>query len=117
MMCRILHRVVSAVVFLLAIILSVPAASAAIVVRAGFASVSNDPEAGTWTIASSGTSLVLAAGAARDFEIVRLSSSSNTPWTIGAMPDTFLKVGGQTLIFGNRAAGLFYKNVETSVEG
>ncbi len=116
MMCRI-PGVLSAFVFLLAIIVLAPAASAAPVVRAGFASISNDPEAGTWTIASSGTSLVLRLDSARDFEIVRLSSPSNKPWTIGTVPDTFLKVGGQSVAFGNRAAGFVYQNVTTSVEG
>lgn len=112
-----IHGVLSAFVFLLAILALTPVATANTVARAGFAIIANDPDAGTWTIASSGASLVLALDATRDFEILRLSSSSNRPWTIGSLPDTFLKVGGQTLPFGNRAAGFIYQNVTTTVKG
>ncbi len=107
----------SAFVFLYAILALTRVATADTVARAGFATIANDPDAGTWTIASSGTSLVLALGATRDFEILRLSSLSNQPWTIGNLPDTFLKVGGQTLPFGNRAAGFVYQTVTTTVKG
>ncbi len=116
-MPRSTHHVLSAFVFLFAILALAPVATADTVARAGSATIAHDSDAGTWTIASSGTSLVLALDATRDFEILRLSSSSNQPWTIGNLPDTFLKVGGQTLPFGNRAAGFVYQNVTTTVNG
>src|SRR6266545_3879221 len=92
-------------------------ATAETVARAGFASISHDPDLATWTIASSGTSLVLGLDASRDFEILRLSSPSRVPVTVGAAPDSFLKVGAQTLPFGSRAAGFAYHDVTTSVTG
>jgi alpha-galactosidase len=91
--------------------------SADVVVRAGFAAISNDSEAGTWTISSSGTSLTLALDATRDFQVVRLVSPSGEPRTLGALPDTQISVGGKILPFGSRAAGFTYVGVTTLVRG
>lgn len=107
----------STFVFLLATLALPPIATADTVARAGLATIANDLDAGTWTIASSGTSLVLALDATRDFAILNLASSSGKAWTIGDLPDTFLIVGGKRLPFGSRAAGFVYQNVTTAVKG
>lgn len=91
--------------------------TAATVVRAGFASISNDPNAGTWTISSSGASLTLALDASRDFQVLRLVAPTGHEWTIGAQADTTIRVGITPLAFGSRAAGFAYRNVTTSVRG
>jgi alpha-galactosidase len=90
---------------------------AATVVRVGFASISNDPDAGTWTISSTGASLILALDPARDFQVVRLVSPTGREWTIGPQHDTTVKLGTTSVPFGNRAAGFVYRNVTTSVHG
>ncbi len=92
-------------------------ATAATVVRAGFASISNDPDARTWTISSTGASLTLALDAGRDYELLRLVSPSGTTWTTVVQPDTLLKIGSQTVVFGSRAAGFALQRVDTSVRG
>ena len=91
--------------------------SAATVVRAGSASISNDPDAGTWTIRSAGTSLTLGFDATHDFRVIRLASPADETRTLGSLPDTQVIVGGKTLPFGNRTAGFVFQNVSTSVDG
>ena len=86
------------------------------VVRAGSASISNDPEAGTWTIASAGTLLTLALDAGRDFQVLRLGSGSESR-IVTAAPDTHLMVAARTFPFGSRAAGFVFQDVATAVEG
>src|SRR5262245_8489242 len=111
------RRALSSFVSLLILIIATPAASAAPVVRAGSASISNDAEAGTWTIRSSTTSLVLGIAPGRDFEIVSLASRSGTSWIEGSASDSVLRTGGQTVAFGSRAAGFVFDGVATSVSG
>jgi alpha-galactosidase len=53
----------------------------------------------------------------RDFEIVRATSPSDRLWITGGLPDTFLRIGGQTLSFGSRGAGFVYHDVTTSTTG
>jgi alpha-galactosidase len=89
-------------------------ARAATVVRAGFAFISNDPAAGTWTVSSSGASLLLDINAASDFA-VRLVSPSGKTWTVGAQTDTVVRIGSQSVPFGSRASGFVFQGVETSV--
>lgn len=97
--------------------LSAPSIKAESVVRAGFASIANDPDSATWTIGSNGVSMTLLIDPARDFQVVRLGSPVGEPQTIGALPDTQITLGGRTLPFGNRAAGWVFNNVTTSVSG
>jgi alpha-galactosidase len=85
------------------------------VVRAGSASIANDPDAGTWTIRSAGTSLTMAFDATHDFRLVRLASGSGEPRSLAA-PDTQITIAGKTLPFGSRAAGFVFQNVATSVD-
>jgi len=93
------------------------ALSATTIVRAGTASISNDPDAGTWTIRSAGTSLTLEFDGTHDFRVVRLASPSGESHTIGSLPDTQINVAGKTLPFGNRSAGFVFQNVTTSTDG
>lgn len=95
----------------------VPPTSADTAVRTGTASISNDPDAGTWTVRSFGTSLTLGIDASQDFRVIRLAAPSGEPRTLGTLPDTQINVGGKTLAFGNRAAGFVFQNVATSVDG
>ena len=90
-------------------------AGAATVVRAGFASISNDPAAGTWTVSSSGATLLLDINAASDFAVLRLMSPSGKSWTVGVQTDTVVRIGSQSVPFGSRAAGFAFQGVETSV--
>lgn len=87
------------------------------VVRAGSAAISNDAEARTWTIETSGAALTLLVDPARDFQVVRLAMAYGEPRTIGALPDTQITASGKTLAFGSRAAGFVLQNVTTSVSG
>ena len=87
------------------------------IVRAGTASISNDPDAGTWTIRSAGGSLTLAFDDTNDFRIVRLAGPSGEARTIGTGPDTQITVAGKTLPFGSRAAGFVFQNAAASADG
>ncbi len=116
-MTRPARCVVSAFVFLLASFPSLSAAAPRVVERAGFASISVDDAQRTWTIASSGSAIVLGLHASRDFEIVRASTQSGRRWALGGLPDTFLRIGTKTVAFGSRPAGFVYTDVTTSATG
>jgi alpha-galactosidase len=92
-------------------------AVAAAVAEYGDASIQHDQAAGTWTLAAGGATLILVIGASRDFAVQRLVTPSGESWTTGNVPDTFVRVGGQTLAFGNRAAGFNYREVTTAASG
>ena len=114
------RRVLSAFVFLVTAVCSclpLSASAATVVERAGFASISTDEADRSWTIATTGATLVLGLDPRRDFEIVRATSPSGRRWITGGLPDTFLRIGGQTLTFGSRAAGFVYHDVTTSTTG
>ena len=97
--------------------LPLSASAATEVQRVGTASIANDEAGRTWTIGSDGATLVLGLDARRDFEIVRATSPSDRLWVTGGLPDTFLRIGGQTLLFGSRSAGFVYHEVTTSTTG
>ena len=99
---------------LLASAASRPAAGAP-VVDTGDASISQDGT--TWTVGAGGTSLTLALGPGRDFQIVRLATASNVAWTVGNAPDTTITLGGQALAFGQRAAGFAYVSADAWADG
>lgn len=103
-------------VLLTAMAASGPTSAAATVVRAGSASISNDPEAGTWTIRAAGTSLTLGIDPGQDFRVVRLASASGEARTIGTLPATQITIGGKTVPYGNRAAGFVFRNVAASAD-
>jgi hypothetical protein len=112
------RRLLSAFLLTLPVLAAAPAdAAAAPVVRAGSAAISHDPDAGTWTISASGASLVLALSDARDFSIESLSRGTPPRVIAAATADTFVRIGGQTLTFGSRAAGFVYRDAAASVDG
>jgi alpha-galactosidase len=111
------RRVAALTIFATLVAISSPITRTETVVRAGFAFVSNDADARTWTIGSNGTALTLLIDPARDFQIVRLASLIGEPRTLGSLPDTQLTVGGRTVALGNRAAGFVLQNVVPSVSG
>ena len=94
-----------------------PRTSADTVVEAGTASISNDPDAGTWTLSSEGSSLTLGFDASHDFRVIRLESANGEPRTLGTLPDTQVSVGGKTLPFGSRAAGFVFQGAAASADG
>ena len=91
------------------------AALAAPVVATGDASISHDGVA--WSVAAGGTTLSLALGPGRDFDVVRLATASNVAWTIGTVPDTTITLGNQALSFGQRAAGFAYVSANAWADG
>ena len=91
--------------------------SADAVVQAGTATISNDPDAGTWTLSSDGASLTLGFDASHDFRVIRLESESGEPRTLGSLPDTQVSVGGKSLPFGSRAAGFIFQGASASADG
>ena len=96
----------------------VPTSAAPVtVVQSGDASISHDTQAGTWSLTAAGTTLTLGLDSSRDFEVVRLATSSNTPWTIGALADSSVTINGSTMALGRRAAGFALQTVTTSSSG
>ena len=119
-MARSIRRRLSAFVFVAAsgcFCLPLSASAQTEVEDVGSASISNNEAERTWTIASGGAALVLGLDPRRDFEIVRATSPSGRLWITSGLPDTFLRIGGQTLAFGSRAAGFVYREVTTSTSG
>src|SRR6185503_18823396 len=113
-MTRFRRRVLSVFVFIAAAVYSslpLSVAAATVVERAGFASIVHDESARTWTIASTGLSIVFGLDPTRDFEIVRATTPSGRLWIVGGLPDTVLQIGGQTVTFGSRGAGFVYRAV------
>jgi alpha-galactosidase len=88
---------------------------AAPIVATGDASIAHDGT--TWTVSAGGSTLTLAFGPSRDFDIVRLATASNIGWTIGTIPDTTITVSGQALAFGSRAAGFSYISADAFADG
>jgi len=70
----------------------------------GDATVTHDPQAGTWTIAAGGAALTMTLDAARDFQITSLIGSSGRNWIVTPDAGTFVTANGAPLPFGNRAA-------------
>src|SRR2546428_2491565 len=106
------------VVLTVLVLFSVPTTAATVtVVQSGDAAISHDAEAGTWSLTAAGTTLTLGLDSSRDFEVVRLATASNVPWTVGALPDSSVTVNGNTLVFGRRAAGFALQTVTTFSSG
>src|SRR5882757_4435280 len=93
------------------------AEAATLVAQQGDASIVHDAAAGTWILSTAGASLTLALDPSRDFAIVSLLSASGTTWNASAAADTFVRVGGRTLAFGNRPAGFTYRDVAVVTHG
>ena len=49
--------------------------------------------------------------------MVRLATSSNNPWTVGALPDTLVTIDGSAMAFGKQSAGFVYQDAVTFVGG
>ena len=106
-----------AALFIGALVTGTPAQAATPVAQQGDASIVHDASAGTWTLAAAGASLTLALDPSRDFAVVSLLSASGTKWNAGAAADTFVRIGGRTLAFGNRPAGFTYRDVAVVAHG
>jgi alpha-galactosidase len=107
------RRLLLVVVLVLA---PVPAA-AATVASVGDASITHDTQARTWSIAAGGATLTLGLDPSRDFEVLRLVTAADIPWTIGALSDSSVTVDGKPLAFGSRAAGFVYRDTATFASG
>jgi alpha-galactosidase len=83
-------------------------AASSIVVANGDATISRDLAAGTWTIGSASAALTLGLDTSRDFTIVKFVGPSGKAAASTGLPDTVVRVGTQTLLFGNRAAGFTF---------
>lgn len=81
------------------------AGAATLTTQAGDASIVHDEAAGEWILSAGGTSLTLALGAARDFAVVRLVTTTGMSWIGSATADSLVTVGAKTVALGNRAAG------------
>jgi alpha-galactosidase len=79
------------------------------VVQNGDASIARDQSAGTWTLEASGASLTLAIDASRDFAVMKFAAPSGATLNAGTEADSIVRIGGQLLSFGNRAAGFSYR--------
>src|SRR5262249_18706978 len=85
---------------------------ASTVASAGDASISYDGS-GKWTISAGGATLELAIDTGRDFAVNALTSPSGARWLTTPGPDTFVRVGTETLPFGKRDAGFALQGVTT----
>ncbi len=87
-----------------------PSIAASSIVAANHdAAISRDLSAGTWTIGSAGAALTLGLEASRDFTIVKFVGPSGKAAATTGTPDTLVRVGSQTFLFGNRAEGFTFE--------
>jgi hypothetical protein len=91
--------------------------AAAKITSAGDAFITRDSAAGTWTIGAAGAELTLTLDTTRDFATTDFRSPSGAAWSLTAAPDSFVRIGGQTLPFGSRASGFSLQNVTTDTDG
>src|SRR4051812_17593883 len=91
------------------------AAAATVVAQHGDASIAHDAAADTWTLSAGGASLILAAGASRDFSIVQLMSPSGATWVTAG--DSFVRIANRSLPFGSRAAGFAFQEAAVVARG
>jgi len=89
-------------------------AAGTIVAQDGDASIAHDLAAGTWTLAAGGASMTLGIDGGRDFEVLQVTSASGTAWAIGTAADSTLRLNGQIVNFGTRAAGFSLLSVATT---
>jgi alpha-galactosidase len=92
-------------------------AASATVAQQGDASVAHDAGAGTWTLTAGGAALTLALDASRDFAVLSLTSASGVNWNVSPGADSFVRVGTQSLAFGNRAAGFAFRSATADARG
>src|SRR4051812_13391358 len=103
------HSTVSLLAVLLCTMLIVrDAAAATVVAQQGNASITHDAATATWTLSAAGASLILAAGASRDFSIVQLLSPSGATWVTAG--DSLVRIANRSLPFGSRAAGFAFQD-------
>jgi len=79
--------------------------------------MANDHDNGSWTVSTTGASLVLDLNPNGDLAVLRHVSPSGKTWMAGPQTDTSVRIGSQTVPFGSRAAGFFFQSVETSARG
>ena len=91
--------------------------SATTVQALGDATITHDPQAGTWTVGAGGATLTAALDASSDWQITALVSPTGRNWISGAVPDTWITANGATYAFGNRSAGFVYTLASTANDG
>lgn len=105
-----LNRLTSVTLAALVLTFARPAAAGAdVVAQSGDASISHDAPAGTWALSAGGATLTLTLDASHDFS-VKLAAASKRVWTVGTLPDTFVRINNRSLPFGSRAAGFSFAN-------
>jgi hypothetical protein len=83
----------------------------------GSASITFDPALSAWTIASAGTALALTAGPGVDFAVAQFVTTSKTPWSLAATPDTTVIANGVPRLFGSRQEGFVCQEPTTTAMG
>jgi alpha-galactosidase len=117
-----IHAILTRLTFFIGVVLSLAAAiparaASTTVAESGDASISHDVAGGTWALIAGGTTLTLNLDPSRDFAIVKLATVSSRAWTVGTLPDTTVRVGGRTLLFGSRIAGFTYAGASAKTVG
>ncbi len=92
------------------------ATAATTVAAVGDASITRNDATGTWTLAAGHATLSLVIESTLDFTITTLQGPSGRLYSIG-VPDSLLKIGAQTVAFGNRAAGFVLNGVTVAADG
>lgn len=83
----------------------------------GDASITHDPQSGTWTVSAGGAALTAALDPSRDWQITALVGPSGENWISGNVPDTLITANGVAYAFGSRAAGFAYTLASTLNDG
>ncbi len=91
--------------------------SATAVQSQGDASITHDPQSGTWTVTAGGAALTAVLDPTRDWQITSLVSPGGENWISGNVPDTLITTNGTAYAFGSRAAGFTYTLASTLNDG
>ena len=93
------------------------ASSATAVQSLGDASITHDPQSGTWRVSAGGAALTAVLDPSSDWQITALLSPTGRNWISGAVPDTLITVNGTAYAFGSRSAGFVYTAASTANDG
>jgi len=94
-----------------------PASAARTVDTLGDASITQDSQAGTWTIGAGGSALTIALDRSHDFQFRNLVSPSQQAWLTTPTAGTTLTVNGAAAVFGSQTAGFQFESATTANDG
>ena len=83
----------------------------------GDATITHDPQSGTWTVGAGGAAVTVSLDPSSDWQVTALVSPTGHNWISGTVPDAWITADGTTYAFGSRSAGFVYTLASTTNDG